>query len=189
MKTLIKVLILPVIGLVLIAVPTVLMVQALTEPDLAQFGTPGSATFQVEEPGEFTVWRYYVGITSENEFQSRPRDLPAGLSIQVVDQSDSSTVPLSASLNTTMQSGSSYKTSLFGMQLTPGTYKIVASSESEPIEVIVTRDKASFKGFLLVLLCYTLGGIFLLVGLVYGFVVLIKYLLNRPSPPPPTTAP
>jgi hypothetical protein len=188
-RTIIKLAALPVLGLLFFIVPTIVLVGNMNEPDLALLDAPGSTNFHVEQPDAYTVWRRVVGISSNNEFVSQQPELPGGLRVFIRRTDNQTTVPLQESSGSSTQNGTIHHHSLFRAELIPGNYELVAESSAEPVTLVVSRNKASLKGFLLVVGCYLVGALCIVAGLVFIIVALIRRAANPPTvsqdnPPP-----
>jgi hypothetical protein len=172
--TILKLAVLPALGALFFIVPTVYMVRQFRDPDLAVVNAPGRAEFTVTKPDSYTVWRRVTGISSDNEFVTQRPELPAGLRVFLLRKSDQTTVPLQESGGSTMQNGTVYHHSLFRADMTSGSYELVAESSTEPITLVVSRNKASLKGFVLVAVCYLAGALLMIAGVICIVVVLIR---------------
>lgn len=173
--------ILPVLGLLIMLVPTIFFFKSITAPPLAQLSAPGVKQFQIDEPGNYTVWRSYAGVIDDTEFRSEAPELPVGLNVSILDIDNNTSVPLNSSLGTSVSNGDSHKKSLFTADLTLGHYKLIASSTSKPVQLAITKDKG-LKGFIVLFVCYAVGFIVTLIGVIYAIITMINVLRRRPVP-------
>lgn len=179
-RLILKLLILPVLGMVIVLVPMVLFIQSVTDPPLAELRTPGGVEFNITEPGKYKVWHSYTGVINNTEFRTEDSELPAGLQVSLLNSSDQTSIPLTSSLGATVSTSDYRKESLFSADLTPGNYKLIASNTTEQVQLVVTKDDG-FKGFLFIFICVGIGSIITIIGIILAAVALAKTFWYRTS--------
>jgi len=186
-KLVLKLMILPVLGLLFIVVPLVQVFKATVEPDLTTLQTPGTESFQVQKAGTYTVWRKSIGIRNDSEFHVDSNELPPGLTIQIRKSDDGTTVPIVTSLGASVRSINEQKVSLIEAELQPGGYDLIGDSTGEPVTLVVSKDKLKLKGFLLTLACFGIGTVLLIVGIIYALYAVLKHLAKAKDPNTPAS--
>lgn len=180
-----KLLILPVIGMVLIGLPLVEIVRIAQKAPVAVVTAPGHAAFKIDQPTKVTVWRKNSGISADNEFRVRENKLPVGLSIRIQNLDSNTTVPIFESTGATMTSNDIERTSLIKAELHPGNYQIAVNTSGEELDLEVRTQVFNGVRFLTMIAGSFLGGILFLIGVLYGIAVIIREVIRKPAPTQP----
>lgn len=185
-----KLLIAPVIGVLIMMTPMFFFVRAITSPEIVTAEAPGTAPFAVEEEGMYTIWRLSAGVMNGSQFRVESEDLPAGLTMHIRRASDGTTVTLKESMGATQsRTGSPTKYSLAKAELSPGEYELVSGTDGEQITLIISKSVGSAGGFFVGIALFFLGLLVLAGGVVYAvFAILRKATANKATsqvaPPP-----
>lgn len=183
-KKILLLLIIPLIGLLLMAAPITLLVRSILSPSVLTMDAPGTADFEVMEPGTYSVWRKTAGVIDDLEFRSDSPEMPEGLSIIIHKNDDGSTVPLEEYLGSSATSGGSSKHSLVKAELHPGNYSLITKS-ADPVSLVVQKNSFDAKYFFLVLVLGMIGFLVLMGGMLYAGIVIIRSALKKPASGPP----
>lgn len=184
LKKILKLLLAPVIGFLVMTIPMFLLITSLMTPSIMSTEAPGSATFEITEPGTYGVWRQLAGVVSDSEFRSDSESLPEGLSLHIKIADTGATVPLVENLGVTSTSNGSSRASLVNASLEPGRY-ILVSEAIEPTTLVVRESGINGKLFLSVFILGMLGFFIMLGGVVYAMASIIRGALKTPKPEVP----
>lgn len=187
---LLKILALPIIGLVLIVSTMVMTMRAVLHDDIMTTQAPGVAAFEVKDGGSYTVWRTNVGVTNNSEFRVDDKELPAGLVMHIRRADDGTTVALRDSMGAAKsRNDTTVKVSLAAADLEPGKYELVSTTDGDKISLSISKSIGSLEGFVTGLGAFMLGVLFIVIGVIYAIVQLVALLARRSKPSPPANPP
>lgn len=148
-----------------------------SDPSSVIFKVPGSTEFEVEKPGNYTLWHNYKTL-HEGVVYNSPRELPAGTTISIINSSGQ-LVSLEPDLGSHASSGNSSKGSIGEVQINgPTTLTIEVTGDLNP-SIFSFSESRFLKNFLAIMLS-TIGLIFPGGGILFWGCI----LKNKQSPPP-----
>lgn len=177
LKTVLKLSILPILGMLISGAGFYTLYQKITEKSIAVVTTPGEKAFRIQEPDVYVVWHSNSAIIDDT-FMSGSWDLPAELQVAIVNADSGTTVPLVAYQGASAQSGSYNRQSLFKAELMPGDYRLVSHSKPGRAVTLELTRNTGFRAILMFFGVISLGSIVFTVGLVVIAVRGGKYLLR-----------
>ncbi len=182
LKFFIKLLIAPALGVIIMLIPMIMFIRAVSAPDLVTAQAPGITPFEVTEADSYTVWRLSAGVMGDNEFRVESDELPAGLAIHIRRSDDGTTVPLQESMGSTQSSsGSPTKISLAKAQLSPGKYELVGTTSGETVGLTVSKSVGSLQGFATGMMLLFLGILVLAGGVIYAVIAILRKVTSSSS--------
>ena len=144
-----------------------------------QFLVPGSAEFEVEEPGRFYLWNDYQTIFGGTSY-NRSESLPDGLSIRIQDTAGR-ILEFIGDTSISSNNQSSGKVSIGYVEvIQPGLLTVSVAGDTQPRVVSFAESK------LLQMFGLIFGGVFLsirlgLIGVIVGVIGVVKIAQNPKS--------
>lgn len=185
-----KLLIAPAIGVLLMMSPMFFLIRAITSPELVTAEAPGTAPFTVVDEGMYTIWRLSAGVMNDSEFRVESEELPAGLTMHIRRAADGTTAPLEDSMGSRQSStGSPTKYSLAKAELSPGDYELVSNTNGEKISLTISKSIASAGELFAAVAIFFLGVLVLAGGVIYAVIAILRMATSSKPASQVTTPP